>query len=94
MSMYTEAQVKAIAEEYAKSYAIMDSVQMEYKYDTWYKHYNKSLANEQSIVNLNIKLLDQLNQETHAQQFNQEMVTKLTDNIVTRFSNRIKELLK
>lgn len=85
MSMYTEAQVKAIAEEYARAYAIMDSVQMEYKYDTWYKHYNKSLANEQSI--------EKLNQETHIH-FNQEMVTKLTDNIVTRFSNRIKEFLK
>ena len=91
MSMYTEAQVKAIAEEYARAYAIMDSVQMEYKYDTWYKHYNKSLANEQSI--------EKLNQETHIH-FNQEMATKLTDNIVTRFSNcirfynRIKEFLK
>ena len=81
MSMYTEAQVKAIAEEYARAYAIMDSVQMEYKYDTWYKHYNKSLANEQSI--------EKLNQETHIH-FNQEMVAKLTDNIVTRFSNRIR----
>tara|TARA_B110000259_G_scaffold102984_1_gene118524 strand:- start:3889 stop:4158 length:270 start_codon:yes stop_codon:yes gene_type:complete len=79
--MYTEAQVKAIAEEYARAYAIMDSVQMEYKYDTWYKHYNKSLANEQSI--------EKLNQETHIH-FNQEMATKLTDNIVTRFSNRIR----
>ena len=91
MSIYTAAQVKAIAEEYARAYAIMDSVQMEYKYDTWYKHYNKSLANEQSI--------EKLNQETHIH-FNQEMVTKLTDNIVTlfsnriRFSNRIKEFLK
>ena len=89
MSMYTEAQVKAIAEEYARAYAIMDSVQMEYKYDTWYKHYNKSLANEQS----NEQSIEKLNQDAHPH-FNQEMVTKLTDNIVTRFSNRIKEFLK
>jgi hypothetical protein len=93
MKMYSEAEVKTVAEAYAKSYSILDGVQMEYNYDTWYKHYNKSLANEQSIEQINQETPVQFNQETPVQ-FNQEMVTKLTDNIVTRFSNRIKELLK
>jgi hypothetical protein len=90
MKMYTEEEVKTIAKAYAESYSIMDSVQIEYKYDKWYKHYNATKSNPVSKAKFPI---ENLNQETHAQ-FNQEMVTKLTDNIVTRFSNRIKELLK